>query len=60
MFLYCLRYCAATDCVDVALCRAWSKKQALKKFGKMYIHLTDDDVFRVKFNYCGFALLVEF
>ena len=35
---------------DVAICRAISKKQAVKKFNKLYDCVTEKEVFKVSFS----------
>lgn len=67
MFLYCLFICDsmlndgihnAND--DCAICKAWSKKQAVKKFQTMYNGFDESNVSRVKFNKFGIAVLTDF
>lgn len=43
---------------DVAICRALSKKQAIKKFNRLYDYVTKEEVFKVKFygNYFPMVL----
>ena len=67
MFLYCLfipnsmenddNHTATDDC---ALCRAWSKKQAIKKFKKLYCNFDESNVSRVKYNKYGIAILTDY
>ena len=67
MFLYCLfipdsmkndsDHVATDDC---ALCRAWSKKQAIKKFKKLYCNFDESNVSRVKCNKYGIAILTDY
>ena len=45
---------------DCAICRAWSKKQAIKKFKMMYCDLEESNVFRVKYNKYGIAILTDY
>ena len=45
---------------DCALCRAWSKKQAIKKFNKLYCDFTEANVFRVTYNKYGIAVLSDY
>lgn len=69
MFLYSFRrvYGDSVD-DDFAICRAWSKKHAIKKFKRMYsddifTHFTDkveNCVERVKFNHCGISVLSDY
>ncbi len=67
MFLYCYYFAGsmknddshfAND--DSALCRAWTKKQAIQKFLSLYDHVDDTNVFRVKFNSYGVAVLSDY
>ncbi len=48
----------ATD--DCALCRAWSKKKAIKKFQKLYCDFNKSNVSRVKYNKYGIAILTDY
>jgi len=66
MFLYCLfikgslantEHRANDDC---AICRAWTKKQAIKKFQRLYLNFKDSDVSRVRYNYAGIAILSDY
>ena len=67
MFLYCLfipdsmendgNHTATDEC---ALCRAWSKKQAIKKFQKLYCDFDESNVSRVKYNKYGIAILTDY
>ena len=67
MFLYCLfipdsmgndgSHTATDDC---ALCRACLKKQAIKKFQKLYCNFDESNVFRVKYNKYGIAILTDY
>lgn len=45
---------------DCALCRAWTKKKAIKKFQKLYCDLDESNVSRVKFNTYGIAILSDY
>lgn len=45
---------------DVAVTYAWSKKQALKKFQRLYGDAADDNVNRVRFNAYGIAILTDY
>ncbi len=67
MFTYCLFICGsmvddeihnAND--DRALCKAWSKKQAIRKFKTMYTYFDASNVFRVKYNKLGIAVLTDY
>ena len=67
MFLYCLfiqgsmpgdeTHNAHDDC---AICKAWSKSQAIKKFGKLYCDFDESNVFRVTYNKYGIAVLSDY
>lgn len=67
MFLYCLfivgtmtgsSHHANDDC---AICRAWTKKQAMRKFSKLYRCFTASDVSRVRFaKGYGVAVLSDY
>jgi hypothetical protein len=48
----------ATD--DCALCRAWSKKKAIKKFQKLYCDFDESNVSRVRYNKYGIAVLTDY
>ena len=66
MFLYCLFICGsmlgdehnAND--DCAICKAWSKKQAIKKFQTMYCGFDESNVSHVKYNTYGIAVLSDY
>ncbi len=66
MFLYCYYLAAsmsesdhnAND--DCALCKAWTKKQAINKFKKLYTSVDSENVSRVKFNSYGIAILSDY
>lgn len=67
MFLYCLFIPGsmendgahnATD--DCALCKAWSKKGAIKKFQKLYCNFDESNVSCVKYNKYGIAILTDY
>lgn len=47
---------------DVALCKATSKRQAIKIFSRLYSDIKDDEVFIVKkeFNDYGIAILTDY
>ena len=45
---------------DCAICKAWSKKQAIKKFKRMYCDFEESDVFRAKYNKYGIAVLTDY
>ena len=45
---------------DCALCRAWTKKQAICKFSKLYTSVTEENVFRVRYNQFGIAVLSDY
>ncbi len=67
MFLYCLFmegtmkgdgiHNANDDC---AICRAWTKRQAIRRFSRMYSSFADENVFRVKYNRRGIAVLSDY
>lgn len=66
MFLFCYyqsgimegsEHCANDDC---ALTRAWTKKQATNKFKKLYAFVDTTNVFRVKYNTYGIAVLSDY
>ncbi len=67
MFLYCLFiqgsmpgdeiHNAHDDC---AICKAWSKKRAIKKFQTMYDDFDETNVSRVKYNRHGIAVLSDY
>ena len=48
----------ATD--DCALCKAWSKKGAIKKFRKLYCTFDESNVSRVRYNKYGIAILTDY
>ena len=48
----------ATD--DCALCKAWTKKGAIKKFQKLYCDFDESNVSRVKYNKYGIAILTDY
>lgn len=66
MFLFCLFIMGtmtgtghhAND--DCAICRAWTKKQAIRKFSKLYHGFTDANVSRVHFLGCGVSVLSDY
>ena len=67
MFLYCLFIPGsmendgchnATD--DCALCKAWSKKGAIKKFRKLYCAFDESNVSRVRYSKYGIAILTDY
>ena len=67
MFLYCLLIPNSmendsihTTTDDCALCRAWSKKNAMKKFQKLYCNFDQSNVFRVEYNKYGIAVLTDY
>lgn len=45
---------------DCAVCRAWTKKQAIRIFSKMYNDFHEDAVQRVKYNHFGIAVLSNY
>ncbi|MBR5186957.1 MAG: hypothetical protein IKW18_00680 [Clostridia bacterium] len=45
---------------DCALCRAWTKKQAIHKFSKLYTSVKEENVFRVRYNKYGVAILSDY
>ncbi len=45
---------------DCAICRSWTKRQAIKKFKKMYCDFKNDAVRKVKFNTYGIAVISEY
>ena len=66
MFTYCLYISGsmtrdeihnAND--DCAICKAWSKNQAIKKSKSMYCDFKKSNVFRVKYNKYGIAVLSD-
>ena len=67
MFVYCLSISGsmagdeihnAND--DCAICKKKKKKQAIKKFKRMYCDFEESDVFRAKYNKYGIAVLTEY
>lgn len=67
MFIFCLyiRGSMVGDKIhnandDCAICQAWSKKQAIKKFKRMYCDFEDSAVFCVKYNKYGIAVLTDY
>ena len=67
MFLYCLfiqgsmpgdaTHNAHDDC---AICKAWAKSQAIRKFRKLYCDFDESNVFRVTYNKYGIAVLSDY
>lgn len=64
---YCLFICNSMDDDgihkandDCVLCKAWSKKQAIKKFKIMYNDFDESNVSRVKYNKYGIAVLSDY
>ena len=67
MFLYCLfiegsmkndeAHKANDDC---ALCKAWTKSGAIKKFQRLYRNFDESNVSRVKYNSFGIAILSDY
>ena len=67
MFLYCLfiqgsmpgdaTHNAHDDC---AICKAWSKSLAIRKFRKLYCDFDESNVFRVTYNKYGIAVLSDY
>lgn len=45
---------------DCALCRAWTKREAVKIFRRMYSGFSEDAIQRVKFNQLGIAVLSNY
>jgi hypothetical protein len=45
---------------DCAICKAWSKTQAIRKFGKLYCDFDESNVFRVTYNKYGIAVLSDY
>ncbi len=45
---------------DCAVCRAWTRKQAIRIFSRMYNGFQKDAVQRVKYNPFGIAVLSDF
>lgn len=45
---------------DVAICKATSKRQAIKKFRQLYGLADQTNVFEVRFNDCGVAILTDY
>jgi len=45
---------------DCALCRAWTKKQAINKFKKLYVSVSEENVSRVRYNQFGIAVLSDY
>jgi hypothetical protein len=45
---------------DCAICKAWSKSQAIRKFRKLYRDFDESNVFRVTYNKYGIAVLSDY
>ncbi len=45
---------------DCAICRAWTKRQAISKFKRMYCDFNSDSVKRVRYNHYGIAVISNF
>ena len=45
---------------DCAVCRAWTKKQAIRIFSRMYNGFHEDAIQRVKYNHFGIAVLSDY
>lgn len=67
MFLYCLFIPGLMDNDgthgtndECALCKAWTKKNAIKKFQKLYCNFDKSNVFRIKYNAYGIAVLTDY
>ena len=45
---------------DCAVCRAWTKKQAIRIFSAMYNDFSEAAVQRVKYNRFGIAVLSDY
>ena len=63
--LFCCTYMTLADEIhnandDCAICKAWSKKHAIKKFKKMYCNFEESNVFCVKYNKYGIAVLTDY
>ncbi|MBQ3489015.1 MAG: hypothetical protein IJA86_00305 [Clostridia bacterium] len=45
---------------DCALCRAWTKQRAIRKFKRLYDSVSETNVFRVRYNKFGIAILSDY
>lgn len=45
---------------DYAICRAWTKNQAIRKFKKLYAIVNDNTVKRIKYNKYGIAIISDY
>ena len=45
---------------DCAVCKAWSKRRAIRKFQKLYCDFDGTNVFRVTYNKFGIAVLSDY
>jgi hypothetical protein len=45
---------------DCAICKAWSKRHAMRKFRKLYCDFDESNVFRVAYNKFGIAVLSDY
>lgn len=45
---------------DCAICKAWTKKQAIRKFKILYCDFNESNIFRVKYNKYGIAVLTDY
>lgn len=45
---------------DCAICKAWTKKHAIRKFKKLYTDFNESNVSRIKYNCYGIAVLSDY
>jgi hypothetical protein len=45
---------------DCAVCKAWSRRRAIRKFQKSYCDFDGSNVFRVTYNRYGIAVLSDY
>ena len=45
---------------DCAVCRAWTKKQAIRKFSKMYNDFREESIQRIKYNQFGISVISNY
>ncbi len=45
---------------DCAVCRAWTKKQAIRKFSKMYNDFREEAIQRIKYNKFGISVISNY
>ena len=45
---------------DYAVCRAWTKKQAIRTFSKMYNDFREEAVQRIKYNQFGISVISNY